>query len=88
VVRQAAPEGREDEPQTIEGHLSYYVQKGLIKIEELVHSDKIKLIEPVLKGFNGGSITPIKEKLGKDISFGEIRLVIAWTLFKSSPTSQ
>jgi hypothetical protein len=36
------------------------------------------LIEPALKDFKGGSITPIKQHLGESISFGEIRLVIAW----------
>ncbi len=66
--------------------MSHYVLKGLINIEELVSDDKISLIEPVLKDFNGGSITHIKEKLGKDTSFGEIRLVIAWTIFKNNTT--
>jgi hypothetical protein len=54
----------------------------------LFNTDNINLIEPALKDFNGGSITPIKEKLGNNISFGEISLVIAWTLFKGSLTSQ
>jgi hypothetical protein len=40
------------------------------------------IIEPALKEFNGGSIAPIKEKLSNDISYGEIRLAIAWSLFK------
>lgn len=63
--------------QTIEGHLSHFVQKGIIKIEELVSREKIVLIEPAIKDFAGGSITPIKEKLGDRVSFGEIRLVLA-----------
>jgi ATP-dependent DNA helicase RecQ len=70
--------------QTIEGHLAYYVQSGEIKISELVSREKIVLIEPVLKGFPGGSITPVKEKLGNDISFGEIKLVLAWLEFQKS----
>jgi hypothetical protein len=64
--------------QTIEGHLAYYVQKGDITIDELVSREKVVLIEPALKDFKGGSITPIKQHLGESISFGEIRLVIAW----------
>jgi ATP-dependent exoDNAse (exonuclease V) alpha subunit len=74
--------------QTIESHLSYYVQKGLIGIEELVSREKLILIEPMVIEFrHGNSITPIKEKLGNDVSYGDIRLVIAWTDFKknSSP---
>ncbi|HEV7782485.1 MAG TPA: helix-turn-helix domain-containing protein [Chitinophagaceae bacterium] len=63
--------------QTIEGHLSKYVRSGEIKIEELVSREKIILIESVLTGFSGTSITPVKQQLRDDISYGEIRLVMA-----------
>lgn len=64
--------------QTIEGHLAHYVQQGIIKIDDLVSREKIVLIEPEAKNFSGGSMTTIKEKLGSNVSFGEIRLVLAW----------
>ena len=64
--------------QTIEGHLANYVLSGAIDINELVSREKFVLIEPALKNFSGGSITPVKEKLGSKISFGEIKLVMAW----------
>lgn len=67
--------------QTITGHLSYYVQRGLINIDELINKEKLELIQAALKDFRGGSITPIKEKLGNNIDFGEIRLTIAWLAF-------
>lgn len=70
--------------QTIESHLAYYVQTGDININELVSREKLILIEPAIKEFNGGSITPIKEKLGSAVSFGEIRLVLAWSTFQKS----
>lgn len=70
--------------QTIEGHLAYYVQKGVIKIEELVDSEKVLLIEPEAQNYTGGSITLIKEKLGSKISFAEIRLVISWVQYQNS----
>jgi hypothetical protein len=74
--------------QTIESHLSYYVQKGLIGIEELVSREKVIIIEPMVREFhNGASITPIKEKLGDNVSYGEIRLVIAWSEFKKNSSS-
>ena len=70
---------------TIETHLAHYVQQGEINIEELVSREKILLIEPALKeGFDGKAIGPVKGKLGNDISFGEIRLVIAWEKFKNN----
>lgn len=65
--------------QTIESHLAHYVYTGEIKIETLVSREKIVLIEPALQGFEKGtSITPVKEKLPNDVSYGEIRLVLAW----------
>lgn len=70
--------------QTIEGHLSHYVSNGKINIEELVSREKILLIEPAIKNFEGGAITPIKEKLGNDVGFGEIKLVLAWQEYQSS----
>ena len=63
--------------QTIEGHLSKYIQSGELDINGLVPSENIALIEAALKDFDGGSITPVKQALGDDISFGEIRMVMA-----------
>ncbi len=74
--------------QTIEGHLAHYVYKGAINIEELLSKEKLLVIEPAIKEFTEGSIKPIKEKLGDTISFGEIRLAIAWTGFKKNIQSQ
>ncbi len=72
--------------QTIEGHLSHYVFTGAIKIESLVSREKIVLIEPALKDFEKGtSIMPVKEKL-PGVSFGEIRLVMAYVDRQKSPT--
>jgi len=61
---------------TIETHLAKYILSGDIKIEELITKDKLAVIESAFEGFDGGSIIPIKQKLGDDISFGEIRLVM------------
>lgn len=65
-------------PQTIEGHLAFYVAQGEIRIEELLSQEKIVLMESLTKVFTGGSITAIKEQFGEEVSFGEIRLMLAW----------
>jgi ATP-dependent DNA helicase RecQ len=70
--------------QTIEGHLAHYVSIGEINISELVSKEKILLIEPLAKTFSGGSLTSIKEKLGNETSFGEIKLVISWIEFQKN----
>ncbi|HVT85699.1 MAG TPA: helix-turn-helix domain-containing protein [Chitinophagaceae bacterium] len=73
--------------QTIEGHLAYYVRNGSIKIDELVSADKLALVVPAIKEINGSSLIPIKEKLGDTISFGEIRLTLAWLAFQKEQLS-
>jgi hypothetical protein len=62
---------------TIEGHFIPFIKSGEVKVTELV--DKIKIvtiIEAVAKldTYFAGSL---KEKLGDDFSYGEIRLVLA-----------
>jgi ribonuclease D len=70
--------------QTIEGHLAYYVNQGAIHIEELVGTEKVLVIQEALKDYTGNAIAPIKAKLSSSISFGEIRLVIAWHQFQNN----
>ena len=62
---------------TIESHLARFVKWGDIKIDELVSREKLVLIEAALADFKGSSITPVKQQLSDDVSFGEIRLVMA-----------
>ena len=63
--------------------MAWFVRKGIINIDELVSREKIVLIEPAIKNFEGGAIAPIKQQLGDDASFGEIRLVMAWKEFEN-----
>jgi hypothetical protein len=62
---------------TIESHLTRFVARGDIKIEAVINQEKLILIEAALTGFKGSSITPVKQQLSNDVSFGEIRLVMA-----------
>ncbi|MBL7747651.1 MAG: helix-turn-helix domain-containing protein [Chitinophagaceae bacterium] len=62
---------------TIEGHLAKFISSGEVKIEDIISPEKISLIETALEDFNGKSISPIKQQLGDDVSFGEIKLVMA-----------
>ena len=62
---------------TIETHLSKFISSGEIRMDELISREKIGIIESALKDFDGGSIIPIRQQLGEEISFGEIRMVMA-----------
>ena len=64
---------------TIETHLAHFVSTGEIKIEELVNRKKMLQIEQVLKEKKDDeTLTSVKEKLSNDISYGEIKMVMAW----------
>ena len=60
---------------TVEGHLEEYVKNGLLVVEDVLETKKVKIIRefivenPTLKG------TALKEALGEDYNYGEIRMV-------------
>ena len=62
---------------TIEGHLCKFIRRRDISIHELVSKEKFVLIEAALIDFDGTSTGPVKQKLPNDISFGEIKMVMA-----------
>jgi hypothetical protein len=63
---------------TIEGHLAHFVQKGELDIFELIPPEKYETIKTKLEQNPDRETTSeIKNKLGDDFSYGEIRLVIA-----------
>jgi Helix-turn-helix domain/HRDC domain len=64
-------------PGTVESHLTRFVAWGDIKIEDVISREKLILIEAALTDFKGSSIIPVKQQLSDDVSFGEIRLVMA-----------
>jgi ATP-dependent DNA helicase RecQ len=63
---------------TIEGHLSYYIFTGAIGISEMVDEQKKLLIRNAVESYGGEKLGPLKEVLGEEHSYGEIKAVIAW----------
>ncbi|MDR1405998.1 MAG: helix-turn-helix domain-containing protein [Prevotellaceae bacterium] len=64
---------------TIEGHLASCVKTGEVSITELVPQEKINAILPLLKAIVGGAgatLSPLKEQLGGDYSYMEIKAVL------------
>jgi len=62
---------------TIEGHLTRFVSSGDIDIASLVAPGKLSQIEEVLNKAEGYALGPLKQVLGEEVSFGEIRWVLA-----------
>jgi ATP-dependent DNA helicase RecQ len=61
---------------TIEGHLASFIPTGEISVYDLVPESKVIEILEVLNEIGGNAALPLKEKLGDDYSFGEIRTVM------------
>jgi ATP-dependent DNA helicase RecQ len=68
--------------QTIETHLFKYISKGVIDIKFFVSEPKVRVIEDELISKGLTSIKLVKEKLGENFTYNEIKAVIAFLEFK------
>jgi ATP-dependent DNA helicase RecQ len=62
---------------TIEGHLAFYVQQGDIPIERLMDTSKIPAILEAIEKVGRERLSPIKQVLGDNFTFGEIKYALA-----------
>ncbi|HSH51845.1 MAG TPA: helix-turn-helix domain-containing protein, partial [Bacteroidales bacterium] len=63
---------------TIEGHLAKCIGQGKIDISELLTPEKIEIITDAFETFDTLRLNPIKEYLGDDYSYSEIKYVMEW----------
>jgi len=71
-------EARELTIDTIVGHICFLIEKGLgVKIDKLVKPERQKKIIAAIKTAGTDKLTPIREILGEDYSWDEIKLVLA-----------
>jgi ATP-dependent DNA helicase RecQ len=63
--------------QTVESHLIYYIGTGELAVTKLVAKEKLQPIINVIKNSNSTALSPIKEKLGSNYSFSEIKAVMS-----------
>ncbi len=62
---------------TIEGHLAHYIALGELDVLKFLEADKVNAIEKSIHKLDTFKLTPLKEDLGSDFTFGEIRLGVA-----------
>ncbi|HEX6279547.1 MAG TPA: DNA helicase RecQ [Pyrinomonadaceae bacterium] len=63
---------------TIEGHLARFVETAEIELHELVNESKVEAIRAaILTADSDNALSPIKEILGDEFTYGEIRAVLA-----------
>jgi DNA-binding NarL/FixJ family response regulator len=63
---------------TIENHLTHFIYTGEVDIKEMVAEHKIVPILEALEETGGQSSSPVKERLGNDYSWTEIKAVIQY----------
>jgi ATP-dependent DNA helicase RecQ len=61
---------------TVEGHLALAVRLGKLDAHALVSKHRMNIILEAIKEVGGNAAMPIREKLGDDYSFAEIRVVL------------
>lgn len=62
---------------TIEGHLTQFIASKQINIDDLVSADKQKIIKEAIRIHGSSSTKTLKENLPEEVSYGEIRMVMA-----------
>ena len=63
---------------TIENHLARFIATGEVSLDQFVSLEKVEPIRAAILKFNdSGALSPIKEFLGDNYSYGEIRAVMA-----------
>ena len=62
---------------TIEAHLAHFVAKQEISAKEIIGRRKLDEILATIKKLKTLQMNPIREHLGRDYSFGEIKIGIA-----------
>lgn len=63
---------------TIEGHMVHFVAKGDIPVQAFVPKAKLSLITKFFKKQQSASISEAKESLGDQVSYSELRFVLAY----------
>jgi ATP-dependent DNA helicase RecQ len=64
--------------QTIENHLSFYITSEELSIDEMVDKEKQKAISNAIELYGNKSLKLLKDNLPEEISYGDIRMIIAF----------
>ncbi len=76
TIKEIAEE-RELSVNTIETHLSYYISKQELQIDEFVDNQKQHAIQKAAETFGTVSLKVLKDNLPEEISYGEIKMALA-----------
>jgi ATP-dependent DNA helicase RecQ len=65
-------------PMTIESHLCNFIQTGEMEVSEMVPAAKMPQIQNAIESYGAERLAPLKEVLGDDFSYTEIKAVVSW----------
>jgi ATP-dependent DNA helicase RecQ len=65
-------------PMTIESHLCEFVKTGELDVSELVNESKMRTIMDTVESYGYERLAPLKEILGENFSYTEIKAVVSW----------
>jgi len=68
---------RKLKPATIESHLLHFIEQGMLSVQEVVSPSRVETIVAAAEKKGHVALSPIKELLGDDYSYNEIRMVVA-----------
>lgn len=63
---------------TIEGHLSHFITTGELSVYDFVTDKKLQAILKVIVEIGTDQLSPVKQLLGEEYSYGEIRVAMAY----------
>jgi PIF1-like helicase/Helix-turn-helix domain/HRDC domain len=69
---------------TIEGHLAFWIERGELNIDRVVPRERQKIIGEQLAKTADRSLKSVKETLGRDYSYGEIKMILAHLSFRKT----
>ncbi len=63
---------------TIETHLAYFISSGEIAVDDVVKHAHQKAIKKAVDTFGFSSLKVIKENVPEEVTYGEIKMMLAW----------
>jgi uncharacterized protein YpbB len=65
---------------TIEGHLAHFVREKKIDVKEFISQEKLEKVKKLVEEIETTNLAPLKELLGSEFSYTEIKLAVAGIL--------
>ncbi|MEP6726362.1 MAG: helix-turn-helix domain-containing protein, partial [Bacteroidota bacterium] len=61
---------------TVTGHLAMFIRTGELDVLDLITEERLNIILPVVIEIGGNTVSPVKEVLGDEFSYTDIRIVL------------